>query len=382
MNQYNYKPVSADSHIAETPHCWIDYIDPAYRDRAPGVRKIDNGMEVYVIDNQPLMSGVKRITSAGWTLEQLRESSGTFADVNPGGYDAKARLADQDIDGVAAELIYPSMGMVISGMDDTGYKDACFKAYNKWLELEFCAGAPDRLFGIGCTAAVSVEQTIKDLEDFSRAGFKGAMFSPSPATEEDFHDPAWDPVWRAAVELGLPISFHCLTSARDNNALAGNNVRGPKINGFQAIVRVCQDIIGMFIFGGVFDRVPELKLVSVEADAGWAPHWVYRADHAYNVHRSWLTCPELSKLPSEYFRENVYLTFQDDAVAFAQAGAINDRHLMWASDYPHTDSTWPRSQQVLSEHTSGMDAAQRRRIVRDNVIDLYGLEHLRLAEAA
>lgn len=377
-----YLPISADSHIAEPPHCWIDYIDPAFRDRAPGVRRLDSGMEAYVIDNHVMLSGVKRVTSAGWTLEQLRENAGTWADVNPGGYEPKARLVDQDRDGVAAELIYPSMGMVISGLPDLAYKNACFKAYNQWLELEFCSGAPDRLFGVGCTAAVSVEETVRDLEDFARAGFRGAMFAPSPGTEADFDDPSWDPVWRASVELGLPVSFHCLTSARDNEALAGRDIRGPKINGFQSIVRVCQDIIGMFVFGGVFDRVPELRLVSVEADAGWGPHWAYRADHAYNVHRSWLTCPELGRLPSEYFRENVYLTFQDDVVAFARPDAVNDERLLWANDYPHSDSTWPHSRAVIAEHTAAMDGAQRRRILRDNVVDLYRLEHLRLPQAA
>ena len=72
----------------------------------------------------------------------------------------------------------------------------------------------------------------------------------------------------------------------------------------------------MFIFGGVFQRHPKLRLVCVEADAGWAPHYMYRMDHAYNYHRYWMKCEELERLPSDYFRDNVYMTFQDDWIAF------------------------------------------------------------------
>lgn len=373
MSEASYRPISADSHIAEPPHCWVDYIDPVWRDVAPHVARRDKGDDQYVIKGLPGVS-LARITSAGWSLEQMRATKGTFEEVNKGGYDAAARLLDQDIDGVAAEVIYPSMGMLICGLPDIEYKDACFRAYNRWLAEEFCAGAPDRLYGIGCTAAKTVADTVDDLARFKEAGFKGAMMAPFPGTEEDFDHPNWDPVWRAAVELDLPISFHCLTSARDTEALAGKAIRGPKINGFQAIVRVCQDIIGMFIFGGVFDRNPQLKLVSVEADAGWAPHWMYRADHAYKIHRTWLTCSELQRLPSDYFHDNVYLTFQDDAVAFRSTDLLNPERLMWASDYPHADSTWPHSQDVLAEHAGKLDPVTRKAILRDNVVKLYSLE--------
>ena len=110
-----------------------------------------------------------------------------------------------------------------------------------------------------------------------------------------------------------------------------------------AIIRGNQDIVGTLIFGAVFERHPDLRVVCVEADAGWAPHYMYRADHAYDRHRNWLTAGELSQPPSEYFRENVYLTFQDDWVAFRVADLMNVERLMWANDFPHSDATWPDS---------------------------------------
>jgi predicted TIM-barrel fold metal-dependent hydrolase len=129
----------------------------------------------------------------------------------------------------------------------------------------------------------------------------------------------------------------------------------------------------MLVFSGVFQRHPKLKIVCVEADAGWAPHFMYRMDHAYKRHRHWLKGRELARLPSEYFRENVYLTFQDDWTAFLFAEYLNHERLMWASDFPHSDSTWPDSQKVIAEQTGHLSATVRDCILHDNVAALYGL---------
>ena len=100
---------------------------------------------------------------------------------------------------------------------------------------------------------------------------------------------------------------------------------------------------------------------------------MYRADHAYDRHRNWLTAGELSKPPSEYIRENVYLTFQDDWVAFRVAELMNVERLMWANDFPHSDATWPDSQALLAEHAQHLSPHARDRILHRNAADLYGI---------
>ena len=141
------------------------------------------------------------------------------------------------------------------------------------------------------------------------------------------------------------------------------------------IIRGCQDIMGTLIFGGVFERHPTLKIVCVEADAGWVPHYMYRMDHAYDRHRYWLTAGKLSKMPSEYFRENIYVTFQDDWVAFKTMDLCNPRRLMWANDFPHSDSTWPNSQALLATHTAALSTQSKQWLLHDNVAELYKLSH-------
>jgi predicted TIM-barrel fold metal-dependent hydrolase len=188
---------------------------------------------------------------------------------------------------------------------------------------------------------------------------------------DDYDSEQYDDFYRAAIDLGLPLSFHILTGPSERP-------RGPKINGFLSIVRGCQDVMGTFVFGGVFERHPDLKVVCVEADAGWVPHYMYRMDHAYTRHRNWLPpSGTLTKLPSEYFTNNIYVTFQDDWVAFEmlklERAAGLDQRLMWANDFPHSDATWPWSQDMLAAHTRDLTDEQKRRILHDNVSELYGL---------
>jgi predicted TIM-barrel fold metal-dependent hydrolase len=191
--------------------------------------------------------------------------------------------------------------------------------------------------------------------------------------EGDYSDPEFDALWEASIDLQMPLSFHVLTGKRDE-IMGGASGRGKsKLSGFVNLVRAIQDIFAMFVFSGVFCRHPKLKLVCVEGDAGWLPHFAYRMDHAYNRHRFVDKCRELSRLPSELLFEHVYLTFQDDLIAFRVTDMLNPRRLMWANDFPHNDSTWPNSQALLEKHTKDLAAGDKRAILRDNVRELYQL---------
>jgi len=360
-------PISSDSHITEPPDCYRPHIDPKYRDIAPSIVRDDRFGDTYVINGMKKTIPLSLISAAGIDPSKLSAVGAKFEELHRGGWDAKARMADQDRDGVGAEVIYPSVGMVLCNHTDLDYKHACFEAYNRWLE-GYVSHAPDRLIGLGQTAIRTVKDGIADLEKIKALGFRGVMMPGNPG-ESDYDDPIYDPFWEASVALDLPLSFHILTSSAD----AVNRPRGPKVSSFLTIIRGCQDIIAMMIMSGVFMRHPKLKVACVEADAGWGPHFMYRMDHAYKRHRHWLQGKELEMLPSDYFRQNIRLTFQDDYVAFQLAHMMAPHQLMWANDFPHSDSTWPWSQDVLAEQTKGLDAALRQRIVRDNVADFYGL---------
>jgi len=364
--------ISADSHVTEPPGTYVDHIDPKWRDRAPRLENFGDKGDLFVIPGMKTPVPMGLVAAAGKPAEEIRVTGVRFEELHRGGWDPEARLADQARDGVHAEVVYPTVGMQLCNHRDFDYKQACFDAYNRWI-ASYCEPHPDRLLGCGQTAMRSVEAGIADLASIAGLGLRGVMMPGNPAVE-DYDSPVYDPFWEKAVELGLPLSFHILTT-RDTAP-----VRGPALNRFLAVVRGCQDIIGTLVLGGVFERHPDLRVVCVEADAGWVPHYMYRLDHAWKRHRHWLPAGQkLSRLPSEYLAENVYVTFQDDWVAFQTASLMNWRRLMWANDFPHSDSTWPWSQDVIETQTAALSEEQRRAILCDNVAELYGIDVAALA---
>jgi predicted TIM-barrel fold metal-dependent hydrolase len=372
---FEFPVISADSHITEPPDCYTANIDPAYRDQAPHLVTDERRGDLFVVPGMKNPIAIALVAAAGKRPEELSETGASFADLHRSGWDPTARLADQQRDGVAAEVIYPSVGMLLCNHPDVDYKRACFQAYNRWI-ASYCAADPKRLLGCGQTALRNVDEGIADLEEIAAAGLRGVMMPGAPGTEQDYDDPIWDPFWEAAVDLGLPLSFHILTAR-------GGGWRGPRLNSFMSIIRSIQDIMGTLVFGGVFERHPGLKVVCVEADAGWVPHYMYRMDHAYSRHRNWLAPGvTLARKPSEYFAEHIYVTFQDDWTAFRFADDMNWRRLMWANDFPHSDSTWPWSQELLAEQTQQLSAEQTKAILSDNVASLYRIDTSELAAAA
>ena len=192
-------------------------------------------------------------------------------------------MADQDRDGVDAEVIYPSVGMILCNHPDPDYKKACFDAYNLWI-ADYCGAHPDRLLGLGQTAMRTPEEGIEDLAKMKAMGLRGVMMPGFPIVE-DYDSPIYDEFFEAAIidadaaELPYP----------DLARRIAVQIAGRRSNSFMSIIRGNQDIMGMFILGGVFERHPKLKIGCVEADAGWVPHFMYRLDHAYDRHRYWLT---------------------------------------------------------------------------------------------
>jgi predicted TIM-barrel fold metal-dependent hydrolase len=362
-----YPILSADSHVTEPPSLFDDYLDPSFRDRAP--RLVEIGAErgqFFAVDGMKAPYPLGPSSAAGKRPEEVKIKGVRFSDLHVSGWNSSMRLADQDKDGVAAEVLYPSLGMFLCNHPDLGFKKAVFDAYNRWL-ADYCSVAPHRLIGLGQTAVRTPDEAVRDLESIKALGLRGVTMPGAPGVS-DYDDPIYDQLWQASIDLELPLSFHILTTRSEKP-------RGPKLAGFLSIVRGVQDIMGMLVLSGAFDRNPMLRIVCAEADAGWVPHYMYRMDHAYNRHRFWLAAGHtLSRMPSEYFSENIYVTFQDDWVALKIVNELNWHRLCWANDFPHSDSTWPWSQELLDAQASGLTVEQRRAITCDNVAALYGID--------
>jgi predicted TIM-barrel fold metal-dependent hydrolase len=198
-------PISADSHVTEPPNCYVDHIDPKYRDRAPRLAHSEQHGDIFVIEGLEQHIPMGLVAAAGKDPRDLRWGGAKFTELHRGGWDPIARLADQDRDGIAAELLYPTVGMMLCNHPDFAFKQACFEAYNRWLQA-YCAASPDRLFGHAQTAMRSVEDGIGDLERAKAMGFVGMMMPGDPALE-DYDHPIYDPFYEAAVALDLRSPF-------------------------------------------------------------------------------------------------------------------------------------------------------------------------------
>ena len=362
--------ISADGHVCEPPNCYVDYIEPKYRDSAPRVVPQPDGSEAFVVPGMKRPVALGFIDGAGFSIKERNERAKTikFADIREAAYGGRARVPFMDQDGIAAEIVYASVGMGLCMHRDAEYKDACMKAYNRWLQA-MCSEAPDRVFGLAQTAVLSVDSAIEDFRRAKEMGLVGMMM-PGRPIHEDYDHPDYDALWQCATDLELPICFHILTS-RDGSLNMPH--RGHEMNNFLGIIRAVQDVVGLMVLGGVFERHPKLKLVCAEGDAGWMPHYMYRMDHAAKFNFEGGVIKGLSKVPSEYIKSNVWMTFQDDLTAFNSLHQMPHTQLLWASDFPHTDSTWPRSQQLLAEHTAHLNEPQRQAIMRDNTAKLFHL---------
>ncbi len=356
---------SADSHVVEVEACYED-IDPKFRDRRP--RAIDDEKQgaIMAVPGMDFTVPAGSLCRAGIPYEEFARPQ-PWAEINPAAYEPRARLAIQDEEGVLGEVIYPSIGMVICLHPDVDYRKACFDAYNRWL-AEFCSSEPQRLLGIGMAAIRTPEEGVRELETLKKMGFRGAMLC-GDAAFDDYDHPSYDPVWEAAIDLGLPISFHILTG-KDSYGMA---VRGPKVIQQIVTMRGNQNIMMMMVLGGVFERHPDLRIVMVENDAGWMPHFAFRLDHAWERYRWSMEMVATERPPSHYIRECIYATFQDDWSVRHVIDAMNLERVMWATDFPHGDGTYPNSRKVAEQVTEGMTDEQRHAVVYGNVARLYGL---------
>jgi len=363
--------ISADSHVSEPADLWTTRIAAAFRERAPHLESRGEMGDFMVADGilpMPVGLGI----AAPRDPKDYKFFGVKYEEARPGGWNPDERIKDQDIDGVSAEVLYPTLAMPMFGIPDSAYQHACFQAYNEWV-AEFCRAHPSRLVGIGLISLADVTIAANEVARIAKLGLRGAMIRGDSPDECPYGDPIYDPLWAALQDHNLPVSLHILTSGKRQSLNPGAQRTNPMI-GVMTVIHYIQRSIADLIFNRVFERFPGLKVVSAENDIGWIAHYIGRMDHAYNRHRFWIGQGALQMLPSETFKQHVYATFMDDVAGIATRHLVGVDRLMWASDYPHSDSTWPESRSVLAKHFAGVPDAERRRIVSGNARALYGIE--------
>jgi predicted TIM-barrel fold metal-dependent hydrolase len=290
-----------------------------------------------------------------------------------GGVDPAVRIEDMDLDGVAAEVLYPTFVLGLFSQEQRE-QEAAFRVYNDWI-ADFCKHSPNRLFAIPCLATYDIDHAIAEMQRCNDMGLLGGLMWQVPHPDLPLTSDHYERLWAAAAELGQPLHFHILTGFNyfrfKREGL--DKVRGSVNTKTHDIFTTVYDLI----WSGVFDRHPKLKAVVVEGEIGWAPFLLQQYDYYFRR----FTKPghpsgdfAITRLPSEIFDEHMWLTFMDDAAGGHALQRWGDRKCMWSSDYPHPNMTWPNSRAFIARQIGDLDPEKQKRVLSQNCIDLYGLD--------
>jgi uncharacterized protein len=381
----SYRIISADGHVIEPPDLWQKHLPSRFHSRMPRLVKDPLGGDAWeLVPGAPAMP-IGLVTNAGAWGKRYEDNGWygwTYDDIRAGAFDGKERLVEQDIDGVDAEVIFPSQRTMATFMaqEDDDYHLAGLEAYNTWLATEFNAVDPTRLLGLAQMPATDVLTAVRWLRDAKKAGFRGVILSayPSGGAELSTDD---DPFWEAAEEEQVPVHIHSgLSHAGKRKAGAGAALQSaqasfgalPGLQQMGGAVAGASEWLSRFIYSGMFDRFPGLRMAAVECGAGWLPHFLEHMDDHWWRNRVW-TKSTLRSLPSDYFRRNWKVTFIREPFAVQTRHWIGVKNLMWSTDYPHHRHDWPYSRRVIEESFIGVPDDERHAMVCGNAVELYGL---------
>lgn len=378
------KIISADSHVMEPGDLWVERMDARFKDRAPCVVPNPEAPGfVFSIEGRYFTPaiGTDAVGADDQSLSERLES-GSESDLRSGtGWDSAERIRAQERDGVEAEVIYTTLGMSLFKVRDSELQREACRAYNDWI-FECCSSDLDRFIPIALISLEDVDLAVKDIEEARKRGFRGAMITASTGPDRPFKSREYDPFWQAASELSMPVSLHNTAGRGDDTTMLervglgafsglGEGTVGLPEFAANLVYEVPMSLITI-IFGGVLERFPDLKLVSTENDIGWMPYFLQKLDHVFEKFGA-LAEEKLSMKPSEYAKRQIFATFQDDPIGASNLEYFGASNYMWASDYPHLDSTWPNSRAVIKENFAQVAEETVEKIVYGNVARLYQL---------
>lgn len=370
MSETRY--VSADSHVVEPGDLWVKRMDKRYRDSAPRTEARADG-DYYIIEGLDDFP----VSLEGASMEdkikgEINKGSGyRQSDTRPGAWDPLARRADMDLDNLRAEVVYPGLfGLQFSYVPDPAYRLACMQVYNDWLS-EFCSAMPDRLAGAALLPMGGpIEWTIKEAERAAKKGLRTFLI-PARNEERPYRSPEYNPLWEALQEIGLPVGTHAGTGTKETLPAKFRRMGvGPAVTDSK-ITMPMQAMVDL-IWAGVPQRYPKLNFVIVEGGIGWIASVLRFMDHWWTDHHRWMK-PALEEPPSFYFKRQFWATFEDDRPGLLTRELIGVDRLMWGSDYPHTEGTFPHSREQVAKDFAGIPEQETRMMVSDNAARLYGV---------
>jgi predicted TIM-barrel fold metal-dependent hydrolase len=386
--------VDVDAHVVEPADLWTSRLPAKYREIGPRVRYLPSGQPKLVGGSyveEPGTEGpdaawwfyedhkysVKRlIAAAGYPADEITMQGVTFDEMRAGCWQPAERIADNARNGVEAQMCYPNYprfcGQIFHWGKDRELALLCVRAYNDWMVEEWCGGSGGRLIPLCLVPLWDAELAAAEVRRNAARGVRAVAFSELPTYLglPSIHSGYWDSFFRACEETGTVVCMHIGSGTKTPQA----SPDAPDAVGATIIFGNSAASMTDFMFSGVLERMPNLKLMYAECQIGWIPYLLERADDVWETHRGWsnsqLACPQP---PSTYYRRQIHACFFKDAVGVKLLEEVGEDNIMFETDYPHQDGTWPASVSAAEEQFGHLDDRLIRKIARGNAIRLFGL---------
>lgn len=359
----------ADGHVVEPDTVWSELLPARFRDYAPRVLQSDDHFR-FACHDRVGFAIEGRAESVGAPGQTPNQTSTPVA--ARGGADPGPRLEDMAVDRIATAALYPTYGLMIQGVTDRDAALALCRALNDWV-AQYCSHDPQHLLGIGTLPMTDAADALAEARRcVEQLGFRGVWrrpehFDPLPRLQDD----SYEPLWSYLEEAGIPFAIHPGMSG----LIPFDELQGRYDDYFSALHAahfVTEQMMNLttFVAYGILERHPGLRVAFLESGAVWALSYVHRLDEhleLFGFDRGGLTLR-----PSEYFARQCFVAVEEVEPGLAEMIATYPDSVVFASDYPHGDGTFPGSTRDLLE-TDRLDDDALRRILRDNARRLYGV---------
>ncbi len=371
--------VDADVHVTPPPTFWAEYLSPQFRDLAPKMES-DDEFDYVVFEGTRRPVNLMQ-SQAGRTFDKYK-NAGKQSDMRAGGWMVPQRLEDMDRDGIDKAVVFGGGPLGTGNLEL--YLDS-FDAFNRW-QSDFCKDSGGRMFACAYLTTVDVDLTVKGMRDakargdvavnlpafpqslsqFSKEGAVWQAMTGDPQGERQYRDAEFDKIWSTAVELDLPLTFHL--GARTSRFKDKTNFLCDLPMGKPAML----EMVNILLYSGVFDRHPKLRIGLIESGVGWMPWACEYMDRAWEMQRHWTGVPNKER-PSFYFDQNVYASFIEDPVGVELRHKSGCKNIMWSSDYPHSETTFPHSHKAIARNFKGVPKAEMDWILAGCAEKFFGL---------
>jgi predicted TIM-barrel fold metal-dependent hydrolase len=387
--------ISVDDHVMEPRDLWQRELPPSLRDRGPRtvrervrlefsgghygfVRDAPDGhwTDVWLFDDMVVPTGLLH-GPAGVKRSEVRNIGATYEDFRPGTYNQKDRLADMDTNHVEAALNYPNIfprfaGQGFAERSDKDFALLCLQIYNDWMIDEWCAGdGRGRLIPLTLIPLWDPHLAAAEVRRCADKGAHAVAFSENPTKLglPSLYSGKWDPFLAACEETGSTISMHIGSSS----TMPTTSPDAPLSTSMALSSQNAQGSVVDWIFSGTLARYPELKVVWAESQIGWLPYLLERMDLVWKEGVGDLDLPEA---PSSYARGRIWGCVFDDQHGLVARDAVGMESILFETDYPHSDGTFPRSREVAHRLCAGAGLNEHEcwQFLRGNAIKAYGLE--------